>query len=314
VRIATLLPSATEVVCALGAGEALVGRSHECDHPREVSALPVLTRTRLAPGDSSTVVDRNVRALVERALSLYEVDVDAFSYARPDVVVTQDLCEVCAVSLRDVCRATHDVLGAAASIISLHPEKLSDIWDDVRRIARAIGRDEAGDALARELERRTGAIAERVPEGTRRPTVLSVEWISPVMIGGLWMPELIELAGGVPLVTSPGERAPTLDLDALSRLDPDVVLLKPCGFELERTLTERERIARALPWQSWRAAREGRVFVADGNAFFNRSGPRLVESLEILAACTHPGLFSDFRERHARFGRRLTHGLEVMPL
>ena len=313
-RIASLLPSATEIVCALGAASALVGRSHECDHPEGVFALPALTRTRLATGGSSTAIDGDVRALVERALALYEVELDALARAMPDVVVTQDLCDVCAVSFRDVCLATRDVLGDGVAVVALHPQRLSDVWDDVRRVAGAIGRAGAGDALSRELEQRTHAIAARVPEGARRPTVLSIEWLSPAMIGGLWMPELIELAGGIPLVTRPGERAPTLDFEALSGLDPDVVLVKPCGFELERTLEERELMARALPFQTWRAAREGRVFVADGNAFFNRSGPRLVESLEILAACTHPGLFPDFRERHARFGRRLTRDLEAVPL
>ena len=309
-RIASLLPSATEIVCALGATAELVGRSHECDHPELVSGLPALTRTRLSAGGSSAELDTRVRELVERALALYEVDAQALAQAKPDVIITQDLCEVCAVSLADVCRATEAVLGANAAIVSLHPERLADVWDDVRRVARAIGRDAAGDAVARSLEGRARAIAERVPRGAARPTVLSVEWLSPVMIGGLWMPELIELAGGVPLVTHAGERAPTLSADELAALDPDVVLVKPCGFDRERTLAERKLVAEALPWASWRAVREGRVFVADGNAYFNRSGPRLVESLEILAACTHPAHFPDFRAKHAQNLRRLTRALD----
>jgi iron complex transport system substrate-binding protein len=144
--------------------------------------------------------------------------------------------------------------------------------------------------------------------------VLSVEWLSPVMIGGLWMPELIELAGGAPLVTGPGEHAPTLAAGELASLEPDVVLIKPCGFDLERTLSERSLVARALPWDRWRAVREGRVFVTDGNAFFNRSGPRLVESLEILAACVNPPAFADFREKHAASMRRLTYELDALAL
>ncbi|HEX6271738.1 MAG TPA: ABC transporter substrate-binding protein, partial [Polyangiaceae bacterium] len=291
----------------------LVGRSHECDYPPEVAALPALTRARLPSSASSAAIDADVRALVERALALYEVELDALARANPDVVVTQDLCEVCAVPFSAVCRAVDAVLGGSTRVLSLRPERLADVWDDVRRVARAIGRPEAGEALARELAARARAVSERVPANAARPAVLSVEWIAPVMIGGLWMPELIELGGGVPLVTRPGERAPTLGREALARLEPDVVLVKPCGFTLERTLAERGAIADALPWDGWRAVREGRVYVADGNAYFNRSGPRLVESLELLAACTHPAHFADFRERHTAALRRLTHAGDDVP-
>jgi iron complex transport system substrate-binding protein len=312
-RIASLLPSATEILCALGALPDLVGRSHECDYPDGVERLPALTRTRLTTG-SSAEVDADVRRLLERALGLYEVDLDALARARPDVIVTQDLCDVCAVSFDDVCRASQRVLGANVSVVSLRPDRLSAIWDDVKRVGHAVGRSSEGEALAGRLAARAREIRARVPAGATLPTVLSVEWLSPVMIGGLWMPELIELAGGVPLVTKVAERAPTLGEAELSELDPDVVLVKPCGFDLERTLDERRLVSERLPWTSWRAVRDGRVFLADGNAYFNRSGPRVVESLEILAACTHPNAFSDFRRKHASSVRRLTPELEAVPL
>ncbi len=263
---------------------------------------------------TSAEVDADVRRLLERALALYEVDLEALARARPDVVVTQDLCDVCAVSFDDVCRASERVLGANVTLVSLRPDRLSAIWDDVRRVAHSVARPSEGEALAERLEARTREIHERVPARGPRPTVLSVEWLSPVMIGGLWMPELIELAGGVPLVTKAGERAPTLSQAELASLDPDVVLVKPCGFDLARTLDERSLVAECLPWKSWRAARSGRVFLADGNAYFNRSGPRIVESLEILAACTHPDAFPDFREKHASSARRLTYELEAVPV
>ena len=313
-RIASLLPSGTEILCALGALPELVGRSHECDYPAEVRELPSLTRTRLDASGSSVRVDSDVRRLIEQALAIYEVDLDALAAARPEVVVTQDLCDVCAVSLGDVCRATERVLGSNVAIVSLRPERLSAIWDDVRHVARAVGRPNEGNALAHGLEERVAELARKVPARLRRPKVLSIEWLSPVMIGGLWMPELIELSGGTSLVTAPAERAPTLAPAELSRLDPDVVLVKPCGFALEHTLGELALVAEALPWSSWRAAREGRVFVADGNAFFNRSGPRIVESLEILAACLHPLVFPELREKHAGSARRLTRELEAVPI
>jgi iron complex transport system substrate-binding protein len=306
VRIASLIPSGTEIVCALGALPELVGRSHECDHPSDVRAVPVLTHTRLDPMRSGVEIDADVRDLLERALALYAIDLEALSLARPDVIVTQDLCDVCAVSFDDVCRATASVFGANVGVVSLRPDRLSAIWEDVRRVGRAIQRTDEGGELARVLSERTAEIARRVPADVRRPTVLSVEWLAPVMIGGLWMPELIELAGGTALVTRAGERAPTLGLDELRALDPDIVLVKPCGFDLEKTLTERRLLAECLPWSSFRSAREGRVFVADGNAYFNRSGPRIVESLEILAACTHPKTFSDLARKHRASMRRLT--------
>jgi iron complex transport system substrate-binding protein len=308
------LPSATEIVCALGALSDLVGRSHECDYPSNVGGVAVLTRSRLAGVGSSTVIDRDVRRLLEGALALYDIDLDALASARPDLVVTQDLCDVCAVSFADVCRATESVLGSGVAIVSLRPERLTEIFDDIRRVARAMDRIREGDELVQSLELRMKAIETRVPRERARHKVLSIEWLSPVMIGGLWMPELIVLAGGDPLVTRAGERAPTLTRDELRALDPDVVLVKPCGFELERTLAERRLIADSLPWNDWRAVRQGRVFVTDGNAFFNRSGPRIVESLEILAACTHPEGFAEFGRRHAACVRRLTRELEAVPI
>jgi iron complex transport system substrate-binding protein len=312
VRIASLLPSATEIVCALGAREALVGRSHECDHPAGVDSLPVLTRARIGPLPSSRAIDQAVRDVVADALAIYEIELDALRVARPDVIVTQDLCDVCAVSLDDVRAAVARLARQDVAIVNLHPTRLEGVWEDVTRVADAIGRREAGVALVADLEARVSQISRRADGVGRRPSVLSIEWIDPVMIGGMWMPELIALAGGRPLVTAPGEHAPTLSLDELAKLDPDVVLIKPCGFSLARTLSELQIFRCVLPWDRWRAASEGRVYVADGNAFFNRPGPRIVESLEILAACVHPEAFADLAEAHrasfVRLDRDLTTG------
>jgi len=273
----------------------------------------VLTRSRIAAG-SSTAIDRDVRRLLADALALYEIDLDALARARPSLVITQDLCQVCAVSFEDVCRAAESVLGAGVEVVSLRPERLSGIFEDVRRVARAIGLAREGEELALSLERRMTELGKDILSSRPRPTVLSIEWLSPVMVGGLWMPELIELGGGTALVTRAGKPAPTLGPRELRALDPDVVLVKPCGFGLEQTLAERRLIAESLPWASWRAVREGRVFVADGNAYFNRSGPRIVESLEILAACTHPDVFAELGRKHRASVCRLTRELEAEPL
>ncbi len=303
-RVASLLPSATEIVRLVGDAEWLVGRSHECDFPSGVESAPVLTRPRRALPRASGAIDRAVREIVEDALAVYEVDLEELRAARPDVVVTQDLCDVCAVSLDDVTAALRELARENVHVCSLSPNRLQDVWDDVRRVGRALGREDVAQAAALELEERCIAIAARSVE-LSRPSVLTIEWLDPVMIGGTWMPELVRLSGGEALVTTPGQHAPTLDLEALQKLDPDVVLIKPCGFDLDRTSEELPLLERLLPWSSWRAVAEERVYVADGNAFFNRPGPRLVESLEILAAAVHPEHFADFTEKHAGSFRRL---------
>lgn len=304
------MPSATEIVCAVGARAALVGRSHECDFPRDVSTVPILTRPRREFPRASGAIDRSIREVLADAIAVYEVDLAALESARPDVIVTQDLCEVCAVSLDDVRSALRDVARRDVQVCSLRPSKLEHVWDDVRRVGAALGRAPEAESRAAELEARCAEIAERSSSLVRR-TVLTIEWLDPIMVGGTWMPELVQLAGGEPLVTLPGDHAPTLDFEELSALDPDVVLIKPCGFDLARSAKELHLLARKLPWERWRAPRDGQVYVADGNAYFNRSGPRLVESLEILAGIVHPMAFSDLARRHAGAFRRVTHELDM---
>src|SRR5512144_2521831 len=279
-RIVSLLPSATEIVCAIGAGEALVGRSHECDFPAAITDRPALTRARIATGGSSRAIDQAVRAVIRDALSIYAIDEPRLAALAPDVIVTQDLCEVCAVSLDDVRRAVARLAQRdAVEIVSLRPTRLGDVLDDVERVARVLGRGAAGAAVRGELERRIRAIEARgvAAAGTTRPRVVSLEWIDPLMIGGTWMPELIELAGGSAAGAAAGAPAPTIDVHALRRLAPEVIVAKPCGFTLERALRERDLIERL-------ATGAARVYVTDGNAYFNRPGPRLVESLERMAA------------------------------
>ena len=298
-RIASLLPSATEIVCAVGAADELVGISHECDFPERVRHLPALTRARLSHPRSSRDIDREVHAVLTDALAVYEIELERLKVARPDVIVTQDLCDVCAVSFDDVCAAAAALVDRDVRIVNLHPTHLDDIYDDVVRVAEALGRSAEATRVVAELRARSTEITRRSLAAPDRPRVLSIEWLDPVMVGGMWMPELIERAGGIPMVTHPGDHAPTLTMETLSALTPDVVLIKPCGFSLERTIDELDVLRTSLPWETWRAVEAGRVYVADGNAYFNRPGPRIVESLEILAACLRPEAFPDFRERHA---------------
>ncbi len=295
-RIVSLLPSATEIVCAVGGARDLVGISHECDFPAAIRDRPAVTRSRLASGGSSRAIDAQVRAVLRDALAIYEVDEAELARLAPDVIVTQDLCEVCAVSLDDVRSAVARLVGrdsAPPSIVSLQPTRLAHVLDDIGRVGDAIGRRDQARALRAELQRRIDAIAARAAAAPRRPRVASIEWIEPLMLGGTWMPELIELAGGVPVGVAAGQPAPTIEPAQLAELRPDVVVVKPCGFTLGRALDERDAIERAV------AGVPARVAVTDGSAFFNRPGPRLVESLEIMAACLHPALFADLAARHA---------------
>ncbi len=300
-------------MCALGVRDELVGVSHECDHPPGVERLTVLTRPRRALPRGSGAIDRTVREIVRDALGVYEIDLDRLREAQPQVVVTQDLCDVCAVSFDDVRRGLAEISRRDVEIVSLRPKRLADVWDDVRHVGRALGRAALGEELASDLERRAAQIGGRAASFGERPSVLTIEWLDPVMIGGMWMPELVTLAGGTRLVTEPGQHAPTLTRDELPELDPDVVLIKPCGYDLTRTSDELELLRSNLPWESWTAVRTGRVYVADGNAYFNRPGPRLVESLEILAACVHPRAFPEFRKKHAASVRGVTPELMLEP-
>lgn len=291
-RVISLLPSATEMVCAVGAEELLVGISHECDFPPSIRDLPILTRSRLGHGGSSAEIDRAVRALVADALSIYAVDEPRLAELAPDVIITQDLCAVCAVSLDDVRSAVARLARRErVELVSLSPTRLGDVLGDVERVGVALGRAFSGTETRRALEARLHAIAGNVRDTTTRPRVLTVEWLDPLMLGGTWMPELIELAGGVPLGVRAGEHAPTVTTEDVRALAPDVVLVKPCGFTLERALAERDVLERsllpALPATT-------RVYATDGSAYFNRPGPRLVESLAILAACVHPERFASF--------------------
>jgi iron complex transport system substrate-binding protein len=296
-RVVSLLPSATETVCALGAGADLVGVSHECDFPPSVRQLPALTSARLSSAASSLEIDQAVRAVIRNALSIYTVDQRQLAELSPDLILTQDLCQVCAVSLDEVQSAVARLANREQiRIVSLSPTRLRDVFLDIERVGSALGRIDAASELRTQLEARISAVSRRAAMARRRPRVISIEWLEPLMLGGTWMPELIELAGGEAVAAIAGEPAPTISVAELSRLAPDVVLIKPCGFTVQRSLEERATIERSILNVVGPSAR---VWVADGNAYFNRPGPRLVESLEILAACIHPELFSDFVEKHA---------------
>jgi iron complex transport system substrate-binding protein len=275
-KIVALLPAATEIVCALGLRDQLVGRSHECDFPAGVEQLPALTRARVDAHLPSDALDAEVRRVLAERLPLYELDSAWLERLQPDVVVTQEACEVCAVAYDQVVGALAGTC-PATRVVSLRPTHLDDVLADVRSVAQACGVAAQGEHVAGALARRLQSLAER-PWSGPRPRVAIVEWLAPPMLAGHWAPELLVTAGAQALGPRPGEPSPYTSWDELRRLAPDALVVAPCGFDLERTRQEAARYAHELRRVS------PRVLLMDGNAYVNRPGPRLVEAAEIVAA------------------------------
>jgi iron complex transport system substrate-binding protein len=288
-RIVSLIASATEIVCALGLRDRLVGRSHECDFPADVAALPALTAPKFKVEGTSAEIDARVREIVRDGLSVYRVDGEALKALDPDVIVTQDHCEVCAVSLADVEAATCTWTGRSVEIVSLKPDSTADVYADIARVARALGAEAAGAALVESMQARLEAVRRNVA-GRAMPRVAFIEWVEPLMAGGNWMPELIEAAGGHNLFGAAGKHSDWMQWPELVAADPEVIVVAPCGYGLARCLEELPLLQAKPGWAGIDAVRNGRVYFADGNAYFNRPGPRLADSAEMLVEMLHPGL------------------------
>jgi iron complex transport system substrate-binding protein len=293
-RVVSLLASGTELVCALGAGEWLVGRSHECDHPAWVQRLPAVSRPTFDITGSSGDIDRLVRERLRSGKPLYEVDEALIASLSPDVLITQTHCEVCAVSPADLAH------GAAArlvreQVVALHTGSLEAILAGFRDVAKTLGIEERGEGLVTGIQRDLAALSEAT-SSLGRPSIVCLEWIDPIFSMGNWGPELVELAGGENLLGIAGAHSTTKAWDDVRRADPEVLVVAPCGFGLERAASEMPTLERLDGWAGLAATRSGRVFVADGNLYFNRSGPCVFETPGILAEMLHPERFPPRRE------------------
>jgi iron complex transport system substrate-binding protein len=291
-RIVSLIASATEIVCALGFEKSLAGRSHECDFPLSIKALPVCTAPKFSVHGTSREIDQRVKGLLQDGLSIYQVDENLLRDLEPDIIVTQSQCEVCAVSLRDVERAVCTFLQKCPKLVSLSPNNLADVWKDIESVADALDAPERGQALLAALKKRIDAISHQASRLDQCPSVACIEWADPLMAAGNWVPELVDLAGGQNLFGEAGKHSPWMTMEQLRIADPEVVVLMPCGFDLVRTKDDLPVLAALPGWGELRAVREGRLYATDGNQYFNRPGPRLVESLEILAEILHPEAFA----------------------
>lgn len=282
-RIVSLLPAATEIVCALGLEQQLVGRSHECDFPEEIKALPVCSRATVLDEGSSKAIDTQVKESLLKALSLYEVDAAMLASLQPDFVITQDQCEVCAVNSKEVEAVLGDLVHKEIQMLSLQPKTLTDILKDIEQLGAVLGVEEKAAEVLEDLQTRIDIIEHKVKYVKERQKLACIEWLEPLMTAGNWTPELIQLAGASPVLSTNGEHSPFITWEDLAAATPDILVIAPCGFSMARTLSEIRVLTEHPLWHTLPAVQKGRVYVADGNQYFNRSGPRIVDTLEILA-------------------------------
>ena len=287
-RIVSLISSATEIVSALGFEGELVGRSHECDYPPAVVRLPACSTSKVRLDAAGRAIDDQVRSIVADGLSVYRVDPDLLDELAPTVIITQTQCDVCAVSLSDVEKAVCELVSSRPSIVALEPMGLGDIWKDIRAVAQALGAPARGEALVSRLEGRLEAVRRQAGRTGSRPSIACVEWIDPLMMAANWVPELVDCAGGANRFGEAGKHSGYLDVEQFFAADPDVIAVMPCGFDIDRAWREMQPLVTHPQWPQLSAVRNGRVVMADGNQYFNRPGPRVVESAEILAECLHP--------------------------
>ena len=282
-----MLPSATEILYALGLAGQVAGVSHECDFPPEAKSKTVLIKSRISQTESAAAIDRQVREFLERGESLYSVDFEKLRAIEPDLIVTQDLCHVCA--------ATPDDLGAALArlerqprVVTLNPHSLADVCADIRALGEATGRTRQANSVVAEFERDIASVEESVA-GLDRPRVLCLEWLDPPYVAGPWVPEMVERAGGVDVLGRRGKPSFRVDWETALATRPEVIVIMPCGYSLAAAQAEFRNLSLPLGWNDLPAVRDARVFVVEASGYFSRPGPRLAAGMEVLAGAIHAG-------------------------
>lgn len=295
-QIVSLLPSATEIICELGFEDQIVGRSHECDQPESIRDLPVLTDSSVKNTGNSTRIDQNIKSLLKDGLSVFSVKADLLAEINPDIIFTQDHCEVCAVPLGEVKTAVKQFCGKDTKVVSLSPTNLEEIYESIQTIGRALNVEEQAHQLIGELQLRMDIIRNTViGEPVKR--VACLEWIDPLMTGGNWIPELLEVVGAEYLLSEPGQHSPWIDWKEVVDENPDVILVMPCGYDIDQTLNEMYRLTQKDDWNSIKAVQNNEVYILDGNRYFNRPGPTIFESTRILGEILHPSLFKPIHRK-----------------
>lgn len=296
-RIVSFLPSATEIVYALELGNELVGVSHECDFPSDAVTKPKMIETAFDTRRlESERIDQLVIDYTKRGERLYKIKLDEFRKANPDLVITQELCDVCAIGAEDVLAAVNQ-LGKPVKVVSLNPHSLSDIESDIRSVAKAAGRPEKGDELTARLNDKAEAV-RKLTDNVQRPRVLCVEWLKPIMNAGHWVPEMVEYAGGGDKLAERGQPSRYIEWDSVLEYDPEVIILMPCGFTTSKTIEQAKYFFEQPGANRLNAVRNGRVYATDGHNYFSRSGPRLFDGIRTLAHVIHPELFNEPLDSH----------------
>ena len=286
-RICSLFPSATEIVGALGLVDSLVGVSYECDFPRGVRGKPIVVNTRLPATDDPAAIDEHVREFLARGESLYRIENDILRKGEPDLIVTQELCDVCAATPGDLGSALSE-LDVQPKVLALHPHRIEDVLSDILAVGEATERPDEARQLVAGLRDRMAVVAKHVDGVASRPRVLCLEWIDPPMVGGHWVPEMVELAGGVDVFGKAEKPSFRVEWDDVFEARPDVVVIMPCGYGLEKTIGEYRNTTFPDGWHDMPAVRQGRVYAVDANSYFSRPGPRLVTGVELLSQMFHP--------------------------
>ena len=285
-RVLSLLSSTTEVVYALGCGDQLVGRSHECDYPPAVMTLPICTKPKFNVDGSSIEVDGEVKSILQSALSVYYINEDLLKELKPDIILTQSQCEVCAVSEKDVKSVVENITGINPDIISVEPNSVKDIFKDIKIIAEALNVVDKGADLIDFMKNRIRTLKKSYDVKSEL-TVAAIEWIDPLMAAGNWVPELIEMAGGINLFGEAGKHSPWMEYKDLIEKDPHNIIIMPCGYNIQKSIIEIDSLIKQKGWKEINAVHNDKVYITDGNQFFNRPGPRIIESLEILIEIFH---------------------------
>ncbi|MBN4081214.1 cobalamin-binding protein [Caldithrix abyssi] len=297
-RIISLLPSGTEIICALGLKDQLVGRSHECDYPPEVQLLPVCSSPKYHSGGTSAEINREVESILREALSIYNVDMEKIRPLNPTHIITQSQCNVCAVSTDELKEALNEFLEQdEITIIDLTPESIEQVLENVFQIANLLDVQERGNELVNKMKTSFEDIHAKTKKLFDKPTVAHIEWIEPIMVAGHWMMTLIEIAGGKNCFSDENTR--WIKFEDIAAQNPDKIIIAPCGFTIERTLQDMYFLESNPEWKALKAVQNNEVYLCEGNKYFNRPGPRLVDSLEILVEIFHPQFF---RSKHHRSG------------
>ena len=292
-KIVTLIPSATEIVAFLCVKKFIVGRSHECDFPKDLNKIPKLTSPKINVDGTSGQIHDQINVILEKSLSVYKVDIEKLKKLNPDFIVTQAHCQVCAVSFSEVEHIAKEHLGKNTKIISLQPNSLKEVFDDIRRVAKDLKIDnEDNEQLIKDLDTRLKNIKNRT-EKHKKPKIACVEWINPLMAAGNWIPEMVHISGGEDIFGKKGKDSHWIEFNEIKMHNPDVIIFIPCGFDLQKTNKEVKDLLKSnTEWHDLKAFKDKKLFITDGNQYFNRPGPRLIESLEIFAEIIHPELFN----------------------